>query len=524
MRKRGQRPDSHTYTILLRGLTENAHKTETAVQRTLDLLHLLRASTSEVRLATIHVNAALEVCANARNLDAIYSIAAMLPETGAGAPDRVSFTIILECLRVIVDKSTSPAAAGPDLALEKRRKDHILQGKRLWADVIHRWLKGELVMDELLVHAMGRLLLLGDLRNHDEVLSLVAQTTNLPREVPAIGDPGRQTHLRGSDESVKRPTEDATAEEPPPEWLPAIHETNDLEGGNESAKVFEATKPGKLRKIAATPGNRVLAMVMQACTQLRATGAAQRYWDTITRTVEPDLESINQYMRLLRLQRNSRLAVELLKQVCTPKDQGGLGLPRLPVTFRLAMHTCVRNGDSPSCLSDARAVLDLQAAHLKTADVRMGMMLVDLLARRAGQWPLLEIIPTLDMLDALWVNLKHFVAYGDGESRGLDREVTPARRAEITQLTARYHRLISRSLDVYKEQLEEGTGAAWQQRLARNHAKLERWQTTNRADWRPSEPRRDQREITVRPMDGERRRAGPIRAYPVGYAAGRQWR
>ncbi|KAJ5024864.1 PPR repeat family-domain-containing protein, partial [Bipolaris maydis] len=58
MKKRAQFPDSYTYTILLRGLSLNAH-TSGALSHALSIYHSLSAPNSRVEPSIIHTNAAL---------------------------------------------------------------------------------------------------------------------------------------------------------------------------------------------------------------------------------------------------------------------------------------------------------------------------------------------------------------------------------------------------------------------------------------------------------------------------------
>lgn len=58
-------------------------------------------------------------------------------------------------------------------------------GRKLWGDVVGRWRKGDLIVDQPLVCAMGRLLLLGSRRSRwEDVFALVEQTMNIPRWKP----------------------------------------------------------------------------------------------------------------------------------------------------------------------------------------------------------------------------------------------------------------------------------------------------------------------------------------------------
>jgi hypothetical protein len=446
------------------------------------------------------VNAAMEVCAKACNIDAIYGIAAKLPDKGPGAPDHATYTIILECLRVLAERQGNTAQQSySHVELERLRSEYILQGKRLWADVLSRWRRGILTMDELLVDAMGRLLLLGNVQNFDEVLSLVAQTTNIPREIPAIGDPERQTNLKTDPELLTAGSEKGQVGGSPRELQPSELKDGELKIAEQASReIFKPTSQSLRLHLLATPRNRTLSLLMKACGRMNASAAGQRYWEILTANLQPDLDNFHQYLRILHGRRNSRLAVELVRQICVPKEQDGFGLQPRPVTFRIAMSACVRDGNSPRCLEHVRALLELQSQYLSVPDVRMGVFLADMLLMRSGQWQLEEFAPTMDALDAMWVNLKNFTAYGDGETmknavrgkRQIDTEISPATRDSMREMTQSYYRLLENSMSAYREKMDEETFRVWNKRLSRNRNKLNRTKMAEREKWFVEEGKR----------------------------------
>lgn len=98
MKKRAQFPDSYTYTILLRGLSINAHFSG-VLQKALSIYHSLSAPNSRVEPSIIHTNAALRVCARALDMDALWGVAAKIPETGAGAANATTYNTIINAIR-----------------------------------------------------------------------------------------------------------------------------------------------------------------------------------------------------------------------------------------------------------------------------------------------------------------------------------------------------------------------------------------------------------------------------------------
>ncbi|KAK9463636.1 uncharacterized protein V1516DRAFT_661766 [Lipomyces oligophaga] len=73
MRKKGSPPNEHTITIIFNGLAECSHKTPSACEKAYHIFaHLLERG--DFPINTIHLNAALHVCAIANNVDMMYKI------------------------------------------------------------------------------------------------------------------------------------------------------------------------------------------------------------------------------------------------------------------------------------------------------------------------------------------------------------------------------------------------------------------------------------------------------------------
>lgn len=184
MKKRGQTPDSYTYTLLLRGLVKHKNYAD-VVGRALKIYHSMFADNSPVKPSIIHTNAALNVCAKAKDLDSLFGIAAKLPQQGPGAPDMYTFTTILDAVRNSTSQDGAIALHETDEERSARLQLAVFQGRRMWGDILERWKNGHLAIDESLVCSMGRLLLLGSMeQDHDDILSLVEQTMNLKRQIP----------------------------------------------------------------------------------------------------------------------------------------------------------------------------------------------------------------------------------------------------------------------------------------------------------------------------------------------------
>lgn len=445
MKKRAQHPDGHTFTILLRGLAWHT-KYPTSLQRALSLYHSMYAENSPVRPTIIHTNAVLKVCARAKDLDSLWGVAARMPKTGRNAPDAATFTTILNALcRIAKDtaQETDPrdnhSASQEDNAELFQRA--VLQGRRMWAEITDRWRSGEIKLDEDLVCSMGRLLVLSEApKDLDDVLSLIEQTMGIPRQadrvypgrMPPITPVGRALSSRspqhpsssreeqslgvaiGPELSLTSRESLSTSDQDSTEIVPASHikdqpfasAGDDFTPGQEFNPISASTRMAGY----VVPSHSTLSLVVGACTRLHNIPAAQNYWGLLTRvpySISPDTENYHTYLRLLRVQRASRLCVELVQEM---RDGLGVGAPvehseRRGVkgeeggvqakTFRIAMNTCVRDINNPNVLQHASKLCRMMVDCLPAPDMRAFSMFLDIGLKTAAvknDWRLLSSV------------------------------------------------------------------------------------------------------------------------------------
>jgi len=375
MKKRGHKPDAHTYTIMLRGFTANIRKPQ-AVQNALSVYNSMFAPNSSVTPNIIHTNAVINVCARGKDMDALWSVAGRLPEKGPGAPDKWTFTTILNALASNAQTRASqyqqpqtgrmPGDNGEyDEHARKVFDEAVDDGRKLWGDVVGRWRKGDLMVDQPLVCAMGRLLLLGSRRSGwENVFALVEQTMNLPRWRPG-----------GQEQGALLPP-------PPPEseFQPVDVSTATDHGSDGQAE----NKVGASNaSVYAQPGNNALSMLMQAAIMTKNVPAGKMYWDLLTDVngpykLEPDAANLASYLRLLRISRSSKVVVDLLRSDLLDKN-GGLGKEFYKRgTFVIAMSTCVRDKNNPNVFEHANRVLDIMQERLEEMDPKVMEMYVNL--------------------------------------------------------------------------------------------------------------------------------------------------
>ena len=444
MKKRAQFPDSYTYTILLRGMSINAHHSG-ALSKALSVYHSLSAPNSRVQPSIIHTNAALRVCARALDMDALWGVAGKIPETGPGAANVVTYITIINAIRQSLMLSAPKGETEAEAAARKERG--IMEGRRMWEDIVGRWRSADLVIDEDLVCAMGRLLLIGSRpRDWDDVLSLVEQTMDIPRLIPRLGTPGRQEagllHLRapGMTEQFRFDDDHLAPGRPP-------RRGDEFLALNPQGVGAAVSNPLKY----ARPGNNTLSVIQEACQKVAGNKAAQDYWDLLTDpttyNIAPDLNNLNMRLRNMRQNRASAAAVKLLQE-----DMIDKGLKPRPGTFRIAMSTCVRDKNNHNSLKHANQILSMMLKVLEDADSRVATMYAEL----ALTFPLAkgsDLVDALTILNPIVSNIRLQLGVGGQQKYGngvgamyLKGEAREDAIAAIRKVYAVYDRLLSSNL------------------------------------------------------------------------------
>lgn len=444
MKKRAQVPDARTFTTLFRGCAWHAKTVPTALEKTLSIYHSMFHDNAPVKPSIIHTNAVLKVCALAGDMDALLGVAAKLPERGNGAPDTLSYTIILNAVRnsALVDR----IKIGDSRSGAEKGAVAVSQGRKLWEEIRTRWMKGDLFVDEELVCAAGRVLLLGGEADADDVLSLLEQTMGIPRQVPRIGDPARYG-VRSKPESPKLDEDEGEGDRLPAPEQSSVHPSSatqqhlpPLDAHVVAASPF-APLPNLNHASFIPPGHNTLSLALEACTRMSLPRPAQDYWGLLTsRTtppgyaITPDSQNYQAYLRLLRLQRASKLAVALVEDIRQGRllstDQGGAKIRLEPKVFKMAMSACKRDKLNPHVLGYASSLVRTMLATLEDVDpfTLTTYLKIAIRGHSRNDWQALlaaerEVAPG-------WRNLKSLVAYGstrdDGDDGDCDRVGSPS--------------------------------------------------------------------------------------------------
>ncbi|KAL2012665.1 hypothetical protein VTN00DRAFT_190 [Thermoascus crustaceus] len=420
MKKRGRRPSSRTYTIMLNGLS---HIGEAKVQgirpvRTaFSIYKSISAPNSAVERSIIHTNAMLNVCARHGDMETLWEVISDLPEEGPGAPNRMTYTIILQAIRAITQRDVDSMHPSQVDGIIERKAEGVREGKRIWVDVITRWKNGQLEMDHFLVNAMASLLVYGaSERDCYDALCLVNQTMGIPifarkppdphpseqsvyetaKRAPLFYEKNQETQdpyeipfEKLEEPEEQREHENGELETPEEE----VEEEENFDGLFDPVVPADVSKENKNAEVASgptylKPDNAELSFILEACRLMtQAVGAGKEYWQHLTLEdqgykIQPDAHAFHQYLRLLRVGRSSRAALELLRDQMVPAKQVE------GKTFHIALSCCRRDRSNINVFNNASGILDLMDKHLVIPDPRAVDDYLDLVEILAGnlQW------------------------------------------------------------------------------------------------------------------------------------------
>ena len=355
MKKRGTRPDSYTYMMMLRGLAQNA-TWKKAVSQALAIYNSMDAPNSVIHPTTGHSNAMIGVCAKAGDLDAMFGIAGKMPDRGRNAPDAWTYTIILSAFSSKI-KRLNMDQSGKLIPERKATETHntVKEGWQVWEDIMSKWRAGDLSVDEPLVVAMGHLILstfnLADARH---IFPLIRQTTGIPEPVLDVQKsqapphraraPNDDGHLSSGDSEVVAPSS-GQASVP---WSD--------EGSQPSSAYVQA-------------GNGIFTLGLRAARILSSITIAKHYIKIFTepsskyRIGNMDEISYKEYFRVLDSSRASRETGDVLENLL---NSGNKDLA-VQFAFVMAMNVCRRDILNPNIFDNATRILDLYEAHTSKA-------------------------------------------------------------------------------------------------------------------------------------------------------------
>ena len=328
MKKRAQLPDSKTYTIIFRGCAGSEHPKLALAEAT----RIYNSMLAHERLKpnTIHLNAVLECCNRAGDLDTLWTILATIND-GLRAPNKQTYTIIFNALRNRPDQR----AGLDEEATNHNLRINIEKAKVIWKDAVKRWRNGQILIDEELVCSMGRMLASGNIKDRQAVFALLRQTMKLPRL-------DRMDWASISGEAGKTGQEEAGN---------AQHEA---EEEYEEEAQQEDTAPKQVAKSLqyAVPGPNTLSLIMMCVQKTDKPSLAQKYWRYLTTVcgVTPDKDNYLKYLKVLNSTRGSTHAADAI--VAMPKEFLNA------FALRTAMSTCIHDELNRHALENACRIFD----------------------------------------------------------------------------------------------------------------------------------------------------------------------
>lgn len=385
MKKRGQKPNSKTYTIMLKGLSRvDPSPRLDPVKTALSIYRSITAENSAVRLNVIHTNAMIEVCTRQGDMNTLWRVAGGMPEEGNGSPDPFTYTAILRGIANSCRKEVEQMNPEDFNGIQEAKAKAIKEGKRVWADAIHQWVNGQPAIDGVVAQTMASLLLDGGTdQDCYHVFAMYSQITGIPifarRPPPETPREKNETitpkqHI-GAEETEDVPFVDGTgmpiekhARKPDnyEEYMAENEETVD--------DVFDPISPnmaGNKPLPYLQVGNRELSTILEACMSMnQGAGAGKAYWQHLTQEsnpdrVTPDPGSFDQYMRLLRLSRSSRAALELIRDEMVPAKLVDV------VSFHIAFTCFLRDHRNINIFKISNELLEIMDRSVLSPDLRV---------------------------------------------------------------------------------------------------------------------------------------------------------
>ncbi|KAH8199065.1 hypothetical protein TruAng_006752 [Truncatella angustata] len=340
MKKRAQLPNAQTYTIIFRGCAISPHP-KLAVAEAIKLYNNMLAG-DRISPNIVHLNAVLQVCAKAKDIETMFTVI-KTADAKLRTPNNLTYTTVLNALRAVVDVPLDRSTPTQELSPEKQQA--IQRAKAIWEEIIQKWRDASIFIDEELVCAMGRILLMGGFHDNDAIFSLVEQTMGITKE------PERLSSLAWKGLKEERASQ-AEAQDEKAAQVPT------------TSSVPVATKDdSKPSATQVRPGKNSLSMVMTAIENTGKANLARRYWIVFTKNfgVEPDAHNWYALFRALRRGKSSTKTAEYLAEM--PKVMMSAKL------FRIAMLTCVRDNLNKSSFNNATQILETMLTTMRIPDL-----------------------------------------------------------------------------------------------------------------------------------------------------------
>lgn len=373
MKKRAQVPDARTYTIIFRGCAMSEHPKQ-AVAEAIKIYHSLLKN-ERVKPTTIHLNAVLETCARAGDIDSMFTTVQTANES-TRKPDNMTYTIIFNALRAQFNPRV-PLERDPmqrdEEDIKREIQEAISRGSQIWEDVLRLWKKASIVIDEELVCSYGRLLTLGTKEDNDRVFDVLSTTMQLPRFHAGEKAPVAVTS-KAVDTTAAPVASSSEAASPEVSETTTPTETATAEPTGGEVKEVKETKPSKYDRkpkpavaapsLFAKPGNNTLSLILSVLSNTRRTSLASKYWDLLTSSpysISPDKDNYFRYLRVLQIGRGSAATAAVFASMPAAF--------MTPMMLKTAFTTCIRDELNPSAFSpNACTIFDAMVSKTRYPD------------------------------------------------------------------------------------------------------------------------------------------------------------
>ncbi|KAI3398455.1 hypothetical protein diail_9136 [Diaporthe ilicicola] len=338
MKKRAQLPNAQTYTIIFKGCADSQHP-KLAVSEALKIYNAMLAS-SRLKPSITHLNAVLDVCARAQDLESMF--VTLRSADRARAPNSWTYTIILNALRH-QPSNHKALADGSDAdgdAVKKSIETTIQRAKLVWDEVMSRWKKNEIIMDEELMCAMGRLLLLGGAKETESILALLSDVLGAPRLDQELPSSQEEEHDSNQNDESQSP--------------PVPKTTQQQQQRQQQRQLQGAAKP--------MAGKNTISLVMKVLGLGRRTKLAAKYWDYLTGTlgIVPDKWNYKHYLDSLSTGAASGKAARIIRGMPADMVDG--------LVIRRGLLMCHFDGYNENAFDNASIIFDAMMQKMKTPD------------------------------------------------------------------------------------------------------------------------------------------------------------
>lgn len=456
MKKLGQKPDSYTITILLRGYKLLPQGKSSSLFTALNIYDSMFKPNSPVKPQIIHSNAMLEACAREGDIEAMFSVAARLNESGVNSPDDITYTIIFNAIA-----NTKPSD-------KEERQRLISHARRIWVDVLKCWKSGRLVMNEILVCSLGRVLFSGRRESDlDDIFSLIQQTMRIPRQferlvqrgparetgkeleatepdaletvnqkdtgpshvqedtnpearfdLNALFDDGKQSGSQGLIDIDASESDAARPLQMIPKAKCKSMELNESSKNTVPKPEFDVIETAGL--VFGKPGNITLSLLVNTCASLKKYDGGKKYWDLLTQKITPDTLNYVNYMKLLKEAYDHSAATDLLREVYKASKDRKRSIQMNPILFWHAMGACAGSKQGETALRDGvriLAVLQMCGAEPLPEVVKIFAQIV---SHGEARYPFKDVERAIESLMITFGNSKSLYAFGRTDGNGLN--------------------------------------------------------------------------------------------------------